>query len=394
MSGEEEQAMAGKTVLILGGGFGGLTAAQHLRRFLPREHRIAVVEKKDSFYMCASNMRLITGEMEHPQEGERALSELSVKGIDWVHAEVDKIDSEKKRVQTSTGTLEGDYIIIALGAEKLPDKIHGFAESAYDLSDAFGSLQLRKALDEFESGRVIGLVCSVPYSCPGAPCEAALLAGAICLGKNIRQSVEVAIYTPEPRPLAAAGEEMGRAVLGMLQEHNIEYHSKQKVQRIESNARKLIFEEGEVSFDLLIGVPPHAPPRAVREAGLTDETGWIPVDLQTLETPFPGIFAIGDITSIRQPNPTGLFLPKAGVFADEQARVVARNISGEILGEAKRGGFDGRGFCYLEMGDGTAAYGSGNFYAYPAPRVYLESPSRQFHKERSELEREQLEALV
>jgi sulfide:quinone oxidoreductase len=187
---------------------------------------------------------------------------------------------------------------------------------------------------------------------------------------------------------------MGQAVLGMLQERNIGYHSQQKVQRIDSSTRKLIFERGEVSFDLLVGVPPHAIPGAVREAGLTDETGWVPVDLQTLETSHPGIFAIGDITSIRQPNPTGLFLPKAGVFADEQARVVARNISGEILGEAKQGRFDGRGFCYLEMGDGTAAYGSGNFYAYPAPRVYLESPSRQFHKERIELEREQLEALV
>ena len=130
------------------------------------------------------------------------------------------------------------------------------------------------------------------------------------------------------------------------------------------------------------------------EAGLTDETGWVPVDLQTLETSYPSIFAIGDITSIRQPNPTGFFLPKAGVFADEQALVVARNISGEILGEETKSHFDGKGFCYLEMSDGTAAYSSGDFYAYPVPRVYLEPPSQQYHKERRELEREQLEALV
>ena len=130
------------------------------------------------------------------------------------------------------------------------------------------------------------------------------------------------------------------------------------------------------------------------EAGLTDETGWVPVDLQTLETSYPGIFAIGDITSIRQPNPTDFFLPKAGVFADEQARVVAQNIAGEILGEETKSHFDGKGFCYLEMGDGTAAYGSGDFYAYPAPRVYLEPPSQQFHKERRELEQEQLETLI
>jgi sulfide:quinone oxidoreductase len=339
-------------------------------------------------------MRLISGEMKHPEEGERALSELSRKGMDWVHDEVDKIDPERRRVHTSSGTLEGDYIIIALGAEKLPDSMPGFAESAYNLTDALDALQLRKALDEFDSGRIIVLVCSTPYSCPGAPCEIAFLADSTFQSKGNRQRVEIAIYTPETRPLAAAGTEMGQAVLGMLKERNIEYHSQQKVQRIDNNTRKLIFEGGEVPFDLLIGIPPHATPRVVTEAGLTDETGWVPVDLQTLETSYPGIFAIGDITSIRQPNPTGFFLPKAGVFADEQARVVARNISGEILGEAKQSRFDGKGFCYLEMGDGTAAYGSGNFYAYPAPRVYPEPPSQQYHKERKELEREQLEALV
>ena len=386
--------MERKTVLILGGGFGGLTAAQRLRTLLLPEHTVVVVEKNNFFYLSPLNMRLITGEMKHPHEGERDLSKLASKGIDWVHAEVDKIDPEGKRVHTSSGTLEGDYIIIALGAEKLPDSIPGFAESAYNLTDARDALQLRKTLDEFESGRVIVLVCSTPYLCPGAPFETAFLADSTFQSKGNRQRVEIAIYTPEPRPLAAAGTEMGEAVLGMLKERNIEYHSQQKVQRIDNSANKIIFEGGEVSFDLLIGIPPHAAPLVVRETGLTDETGWVPVDLQTLETSYPGIFAIGDITSIRQPNPTDFFLPKAGVFADEQARVVARNISGEILGEAKQSRFDGKGFCYLEMGDGTAAYGSGNFYAYPVPRVYLEPPSQQYHKERRELEREQLEELV
>ncbi len=386
--------MIGKTVLILGGGFGGLTAAQHLRRLLPAEHRIIVVEKNDHFYLSPLNMRLIGGGMKHPREGSRDLSELTSKGIEWVHTEVEKIDSAGKLVQTSSGTLDGDYIVIALGADKLPDSTPGFVESAYNLTDAFSALQLREAMDEFESGRVVVLVCSTPYSCPGAPCETAFLADSIFLGKKNRQRVEIAIYTPEPRPLAAAGVEMGQAVLGMLQERNIEYHSQQKVQKIDSSTRKLIFEGSEVPFDLLVGVPVHAAPRVAREAGLTDETGWVPVDLQTLETPHPGIFAIGDVTSIRQPNTTGFFLPKAGIFADEQARVVARNISDEILGEAKQSRFDGKGFCYLEMGDGTAAYGSGNFYAYPMPRVYLEPPTQQLHKERIELEREQLETLV
>jgi sulfide:quinone oxidoreductase len=132
----------------------------------------------------------------------------------------------------------------------------------------------------------------------------------------------------------------------------------------------------------------------VKEAGLTDETGWIPADLKVLETRFAGVFAIGDVTSIRQPNPTGFFLPKAWVFADEEARIVARNIAAKILSEDEAGRFDGKGSCYLETGDEMAAYGSGNFYSYPAPLVYMEQPSKRFLKERREIERERLEALV
>ncbi|MDO8636421.1 MAG: NAD(P)/FAD-dependent oxidoreductase, partial [Dehalococcoidia bacterium] len=135
-------------------------------------------------------------------------------------------------------------------------------------------------------------------------------------------------------------------------------------------------------------------PKVVRQAGLTDETGWIPVNLETLETTYPGVFALGDITSIRQPNPTGLFLPKAWVFADEQARVVAKNIAAQIKGEDKSNKFDGKGFCYVEVGGGQAAYGSGNFYEYPAARVYLEPPSPRHHEERKKTELEQLETLV
>jgi len=213
-------------------------------------------------------------------------------------------------------------------------------------------------------------------------------------GSSLRGGLPGGFYTPEPRPLPSTGTVMGEAILGMFKERNIEFHPQQKTRRIDSESHKVVFEAGEASFDLLIGVPPHAAPRVVREAGLTDETGWIPVDIQTLETPFDGVFAIGDITSIRQPNPTGFFLPKAWVFADEEARIVSRNIAGKILSEAGLSKFDGKGSCYLETGDEMAAYGSGNFYGYPAPLVYMEPPSKHFLKERRELERERLEALV
>ena len=386
--------MVGKTIVILGGGFGGLVAVQQLRRMLPPEHRVVVVERHNTFSLSPFNMRFMVGEIKDRREVERPLSELASKGIEWVHDEILEVDPSARKVRTSSGTLEGDYLIIALGAEKDGSSIPGFAEAAYNLYDADQALLIHKPLQELDTGRAIVLVCRSPFSCPAAPYEAAFLMDSTFRSKGNRQQVEVAVYTPELKPMAGAGPAMGDAVIGMLKEHDIKYNPQQKVQRIESGDRKIVFEDGETSFDLLVGIPPHTVPKVVREAGLTDETGWIPVEIDTLETRYPSVFAIGDVTSIKQPNPTGLSLPKAGVFADEQGRVVATNIAAKLRGEDKSKKFDGKGFCYIEAGDGQAAYGSGNFYGYPGPIVYLEPPSQKLHEERKRLELDQLEELV
>ena len=386
--------MAGKTIVVLGGGMGGLAAAQQLRTLLPSEHRVVVVEKESTFYMCTFNMRLMTGEMKARAERERPLSGLARKGIEWVHGEVLELDPKTRRVRTSTGTLEADILVIALGAEKNGSAIPGFAESAYNLYDSEGALRLHEAVQKFKQGRAVVLVSRLPFSCPAAPSEAALLMDADFRKRGIREKVEVAIYSPEPRPFPSAGPEMSGGVLKMLKERDIQFYAQHKVQKIDTGSRKIVFEGDEASFDLLVGIPPHAAPRVVREAGLTDETGWIPVDLATLETRYSGVYALGDVTSIRQPNPTGMFLPKAWVFADEQARVIAKNVAAQLRGEEGSGRFDGKGFCYVEVGDDLAAYGSGNFFAYPAPTVYLEPPSHRLHEERKKGEVEQWESMV
>ncbi|MDO8636419.1 MAG: FAD/NAD(P)-binding oxidoreductase, partial [Dehalococcoidia bacterium] len=289
--------MVGKTVLILGGGFGGLATANQLRRLLSTEHRVVVVERQSNFYMWPFNMRLMSGEAKDRREGERALSGLARKGIEWIHGDVQELDPKARKVRTSSGVLEGDFVVIALGAEKDATMVPGFAESAYNLYDPDGAIRIYNALQEFDSGRAVVLISRTPCSGPAAPYEAAFLMDSAFRSKGNRNKVEIAIYTPEPRPTPAAGPQMGEAVIGMMKEREIAYYPQQKLQKIDSGARKIVFEGREASFDLLVGIPPHMAPKVVRQAGLTDETGWIPVNLETLETTYPGVFALGDITS-------------------------------------------------------------------------------------------------
>lgn len=185
--------------------------------------------------------------------------------------------------------------------------------------------------------------------------------------------------------MPVAGSAVGRGMVKMLEDRQIEFHGEQIVMKVDPAAQKLLFELEDTSFDLLVGVPPHRAPAAVRQSGLTDASGWVPVDQTSLQTRHPGVSAIGDVTAIRLAN--GMFLPKAGVFADGQARAVAATIAADIAGEARGGQFNGYGFCYIEVGQGMAAAGSGNFYSIPAPSVTLESPSPRFRQDKEGLER-------
>ena len=377
--------MSGKTVLVLGGGIGGLTAATHLRRVAPTGTRIVVIEKSETFSVCMSKLWVMTGERKDPGEGERELSRLAGAGIEIVQADIEAIDPTARTVRTTASTMEGDYVIVALGAERNPKAVPGFTESALNLYERDGALRIQRALQEFSGGRIVVLVTRTPFSCPSAPYEAAFLVEALLRERGVRQRAEIALYTPEDQPMLVAGPNVGPALVKMLEERGIELHWEQIAMKIDPAAGRILFELEDTSFDLLVGVPPHTAPVALRESGLIDASGWVPVDPTKLQTRHTGVFAIGDVTAIRLAN--GMFLPKSGVFADGHARVVAENIAAEIAGEGRATQFTGHGFCHIEVGDGMAAYGSGNFYGIPGPRVTFEPPSQRYRQEKEELER-------
>ena len=196
--------------------------------------------------------------------------------------------------------------------------------------------------------------------------------------RHVRGAVSVSIYTPEPGPMGVAGPEMSAAVQQMVEQKGIDYHPNHQVTEVDADRRLLRFENGaEARFDFLVYVPPHSAPPVVREADLTNESGWVPVDRHTLETGFPDVFAIGDVTTI--PLSVGLPLPKAGTFAHGQAKAVAQTIAARITGRGAEATFDGYGECFIEVGGGKAGIGRGHFYAEPRPSVKLYKPGRIWH---------------
>ncbi|MDE3076025.1 MAG: NAD(P)/FAD-dependent oxidoreductase [Chloroflexota bacterium] len=382
--------MAGKTVAVLGGGWGGLTAAHVLRMLLTEEHRVQLISKSPTFSVPFSNLWVMTGERSHPKQGEHDIRGLSAKGIEVIINDVQAVDVQRQRVVTGSAELPYDYLLVALGADYAPETISGFSEAAYNFYDSSEAHRLHSALAELKEGRVVVLITRTPFKCPAAPYEAAFLVDALLAVQGVREIVEIALYTPEPQPMPVAGRVVGEALENMLQERRIAYHPKRTVQRIDAARKQIEFGDGDkTGFDLLIGVPPHVAPPAVR--GLVGPAGWIPVSSDTMATAQEGIFAIGDVTTI--PLKHGLPLPKAGVFAAAQAEVAARNIAAAVRGQSASETFDGQGFCFIEVADGLAAYGDGNFYADPAPAIQLAPPSHEYFVRKREWEKNILGSL-
>ena len=369
---------AGKTVLILGGGIGGIVAAIRLRQRLAPEHRVVLVEKEADHVFSPSLLWLMLGRR-RPGQISRPIAALAKRGIELIRGSIERIDPATRTVRVNGAEMAGDHMIVALGAELAPELIPGLAQAGHNFYTLAGSQSLCSALPKLSKGRLIVLVAAMPFKCPAAPNEAAMLLEYDCRRRGVREDVQVDLYTPEPGPMPVAGPEVSAALRQMVEAKGIGYHPGHAVTSVDPIKRRLAFANGaEADFNLLAYLPPHRAPKVVREAGMCGESGWVPVDRNTLETKFPGVYAIGDVTGIMLTS-IGKPLPKAGVFAHNQAEVVAHNIVRAITGEGEQRRFSGDGECFVETGDGRAAFGSGNFYADPALAIRLKGPSMMLH---------------
>jgi sulfide:quinone oxidoreductase len=363
------------SILVLGGGVGGLTVASELARLVGSKHKITLVDRRAEFHECVNSLWAITQEVtDYNAICADVSATLGKQGVDFVKAEVRRIDPAAKTVETDSETIRADYLVIALGAKLAPELVPGLPEAGYNIYEWEDALIFGHALLEMDKGSVGVLIARTPFKCPAAPYEAAFLIDEVLRKEGVREKVELGVYTPEWQPMLTAGDEVGSMLVGEMSRRGIAYNTERMVLKVNTQKKEILFEVDEAEYDLLAVVPPHVAPDPVRACGLTDSTGWVPVHPNTLETRHKGVYAIGDLASIRLHN--GLFLPMAGVFAISEGVTVARNIASQ-LEEGSRVEFDGEGFCYIELGGGLAAKGQGNFYARPAPKITLQPPTRE-----------------
>lgn len=227
---------------------------------------------------------------------------------------------------TSAGEIPFDYLVVAVGAELTPDAIPGLAEASQTFYTFEGASKLYKALAGFAGGNIAVVVAAMPYKCPGAPHEGAMLIADYFRRKGRRTGIDIQLFTPEPQPMPVAGPQLGAAVVEMLESKNVRFRPLHALAAVDPAERVMRFQQGSTErYDLLVAIPPHRAPRLVKDAGLTNAAGWVPANPQTLATEHAGVFALGDVTAIPIPGrwkpDVPLMLPKAGVFAHMQAEV-------------------------------------------------------------------------
>jgi sulfide:quinone oxidoreductase len=292
--------------------------------------------------------------------------EIAKPGVRFLQETIAAIDPEARRVTTDAGVHEADILVVALGADYDLDATPGLAEAGNEFYSVAGAERLAELLPTFSRGRAIVGVCGAPFKCPPAPSEAALLLHDSLLTRGVRDACEISIVIPFATPVPPSPD-TSEALVAAFAERGIEFVSGRRVASLDPARSVAVLDDGvEMPFDLFLGVPKHRAPDVVVASGMTED-GYVPVSPQTLETRFPGVFAVGDVATIG--------VPKAGVFAEGAARVVAESLIATLRGDEQPDAYAGLGSCYIEFGAGRVGRVDVDFFSGPKPTGVFRAPS-------------------
>jgi sulfide:quinone oxidoreductase len=359
-------------VVILGAGFGGLELSSRLSAKLGDTVEVTLIDRAEAFVFGFSKLDLMFG-ARTADEIRVPYSDLATPHVRFRQETITAIDPDARLVMTDLGSYEADILVVALGADYDVDATPGLRERGNEFYSVDGAAALREMIPSFRGGSALVGVCGSPFKCPPAPSEAALLLDQYLREHGGRDQVTISVAIPFhiPIPPSPATSE---AILERFAERGIAYLADNRVTALE-DGEAVLNDGSRVSFDLFLGIPVHRAPRVVVDAGLTVD-GWVPVDQRTLATSFPGVYAVGDVTSVGT--------PKAGVFSQDQAAALADHLVARLREEEEPHGYDGTGSCYVELGGGEVAKVDVDFFSTPGrpTGTYIE-PSPQTAAEKA-----------
>jgi sulfide:quinone oxidoreductase len=368
--------MANTRVVVLGAGFGGLELTTILSNTFGDAVDVVLIDKREAFVFGGSKLDVMFGRQD-PVAARHPYRALVRPGVRFFQSIVRVIDPAARRVVTDTDVFDADTLVIALGADVDPAATPGLLEGGDDFYSVAGAFAVREKLDRFEKGRALIGIAGPVYKCPPAPSEAALLLHDYLMVRGRRSGVEIALVSPFPTPVPPSPDS-STAILAAFADRGIRFVKENIVTALDP-ARKcaLLSGGGELSYDLFLGVPVHRVPQVVVDCGLAaHDTDWVAVDKRTLETKFPGVYAIGDVN--------GVGTPKAGVFAEGAARVVAASIVAKIQGGPSPDAYAGQGSCYLDFGGNRVGRIDVDFLGGPKPSNVFHEPSEKLVVEKRE----------
>jgi sulfide:quinone oxidoreductase len=351
-------------IAILGAGFGGMELSTILSEALGDGVEVTLIDGADAFVFGFSKLDVMFGRTT-PDAVRLPYRRFAKPGVRLLKQTITAIDPASRRVTTDAGVHDCDVLVVALGQEYDLAATPGLAEHGHEFYSPEGATQLASVLPGFTQGKVVVGVASAPFKCPPAPSECVLMLHDYLVARGIRDRCEIELVMPLPSPVPPAPE-ASRAFLAAFAERGIRFRPGRRFTSLDGARRVAVLDDGStLPFDLFLAVPFHRPPAVVRAAGLV-ENGAIPVNPRTLETRFPGVYALGDVASQGT--------PRAGVFAEGAARAVASALVARIQGRGEAVPHLGQGTCYFEFGGDRVASVDIDFLSGPSPTGVFHAP--------------------
>ncbi|HXA54643.1 MAG TPA: FAD-dependent oxidoreductase [Solirubrobacteraceae bacterium] len=354
-----------KRIVVLGAGFGGLELCTLLSEAAGEELDVTLIDRADAFVFGFSKLDVMFGRTT-PAAVRLDYADFAKPGVRVLRETIAAIDPEARRVSTDAGVHEADVLVVALGADYDMDATPGLAAGGNEFYSVAGAERLAEIIPTFSQGHVVIGVCDAPFKCPPAPSECALLLHDELVARGVRDACRISFVMPLGTPVPPSPE-TSVALEREFAARDIAFIAGRRVSALDPRRSVATLDDGgELAFDLFLGVPVHRAPDVVLASGMA-ENGYIPVDSATLETRFPGVYAVGDVATAG--------VPKAGVFAEGAARVVAQTLIAELRGGPGPERHLGRGTCYIEFGEGRIGSVDIDFLSGPSKTGTFHAPS-------------------